>query len=123
MRLLLLVLPLVSGALAAVESCQAGYCCDGSIVMKKHNNDFSADNFWCCKGDTNHAVQGDTGPTTCTGGTQIPLTQASKEAGSKTTSTAGAAGSSTSSGGAGTAFITNAPLFGAAVAAGHLLLA
>jgi hypothetical protein len=122
MRLLLLVLPLISGALGTT-SCQAGYCCDGSIVMKKHNNSFSADNFYCCKGDPNSAIMGDSGPTTCTAGTQIPLTQASAEAGSKTTAAAGAGSSSTSSGGAGAALVTNGPLIGAAVAAGHLLFA
>jgi hypothetical protein len=39
--------------------------------MKKHINDFSADNFYCCERDTNSAIMGDTGPTTCTAGTQI----------------------------------------------------
>ena len=111
------VLPLLAAALP--EPCQNGYCCDGSIVMKKHNGDFSPGNFWCCQGDPNSAVYGDTGPTSCTAGTQIPLTKADRE--SQPSSSAGAQGSSTSNNGA--AVITNAPLIGAAIAAGHFLLA
>lgn len=93
--------------------------------MKKHNNDFSADNSWCCEGDPNTVLNGDVGPTTCTAGHQIPLTDASKVGGSTPSSSAGAdgtAGGSSSSGNA-APLITKAPLLGAAVAAGHLLLA
>ena len=39
MRLLLALFPLFAGSFAGI---QAGYYCDGSIVMKKHDTDFSA---------------------------------------------------------------------------------
>lgn len=122
MKLLYLIIPLLSGALA-IESCDQGYCCDGEIIAKQHNGDLGASNLLCCQGGGEGINLANSAPTTCTSGKQIPLTQASKEASGSTSAAASASASSSSSANAAApAMITNGPLIGAAVAAGHFLL-
>ena len=132
---LLLTLPLVSGAFGLVEraNCQGviegGYCCNGKIIRKAHNNDYSAANMICCQGDPNTGIDtGNSVPTTCTAGTAVPLTQAANDGSSPTSTPAAGSGSgsgtSTSSGNAApAAMITAGPWVGAAVVGGSLLLA
>ena len=122
MKLLYVLIPLISGALAAVESCDQGYCCNGEIIAKQHNGDIGASNLLCCQDGGQGINLANSAPTTCTAGKQIPLTQASKEASGSSSASARASASSSSSANVAPALITNAPWVGAAVAAGHFLL-
>jgi hypothetical protein len=86
------------GHAEAASSCagvlQDGYCCNGSIFKDSNSNDYSAANMICCEGDPH--VQIDTSPnapTSCTAGTQIPLTQASGGSSTQSTGSANSASS------------------------------
>ena len=138
-----LLLGLVAAPSVLATTCNGamndGYCCDGSIIMKNDNSDFSAANFICCEGDPNLAVFGNGGPSSCTAGTAVPLTEASDnggasqatststgttiESGNNPTSSAGAAeATSTSSNGAMLAVITAPQMIGLAAALGGAVL-
>jgi hypothetical protein len=88
---------LLQGNLTSGQAVQDGYSCDGSIIQKDHSaNDFSAANYICCEGDPNSGVFGNVGPTSCTAGTAVPLTERPKAGGgggaTKTSSNGGGGG-------------------------------
>ena len=113
-QILLVTLPMKSGVLGRAETSkctgasQAGYCCNGSIFQKNHNDDFSASNFICCEGDPHLQVNAVNGsPTSCT------ESNAASSSGSSESSSAN---------GAVRAMITSSPyVFAAAVAGGALI--
>jgi hypothetical protein len=80
---LLLFTLTASGHVARDDSCSngvldQGYCCKGSIFQKEHNSDYSAGNMICCEGDPSTQIAtGPDAPTSCTVGTEVPLTQVS----------------------------------------------
>lgn len=122
----LLSLPIITPVLSLSErdSCsgvlQSGYCCDGSVFKKDHSNDISAANLICCQGDPHQQINfAASAPTSCTAGTQIPLTEASGgDASQSTGSSGGDTNSASSANDAVHAVITAGPLVGAAALAG-----
>lgn len=126
----LFTLILASSVLGNVErsACSgaenAGYCCNGSIIPKDHSNDLDAGHYLCCQGDPHiQVLNGANAPTSCTAGTQIPLTQASsasQTSGSSDSTASSSSSSSASANNAARAMITNAPFAGAAAMAGGL---
>jgi hypothetical protein len=112
---LLLLLPIALAHVERASSCtgalQDGYCCNGSIFQKTHNTDYSAGNMICCEGDPH--VQIDTSPnapTSCTAGTEVPLTEASggERTGTPSTASASASSSSANTAAAAVASVSNA---------------
>lgn len=133
LKVLLVTLPITSGVFGHVEratctgASQDGYCCDGSILKKDNSNDYSAAAFICCQGDPNiQVLAGNNAPTSCTAGTQIPLTQASSGGPSvstgSSTGSSGASSSASSANAAVRAMMTTAPLMGVAALAGGVYL-
>jgi hypothetical protein len=94
--------PMALGNIELRASCsgvqQDGYCCNGSVFRKDSSStDYSAANMICCEGDPH--VQIDTSPnapTSCTAGTEVPLTQASEGGTSQPTQSTSSATSSDS---------------------------
>lgn len=60
----------------AVQTCDQGYCCDGSIIQQSHSGGVGADNLLCCQGDGGMGIDfSNSAPTTCSAGTAVPLTE------------------------------------------------
>ena len=127
-------------AMSCSGTMQAGCCCDGMILPKDHNsNSYSADQFICCQGGGQGISVGPNAPTSCTVGKQIPLTQASCSGGSSSptdssssssdstnsasSDSSGSSNNNPTSSSANGALVTAAPLVGAVIAAGGLVLA
>lgn len=119
---------------------QDGYCCNGSIFKKDDSNDISSDNLICCEGDPNVQINfGANAPTSCTAGTEMPLKSATGGGSGQSTGSSQSTDSSAASAGSATAdsssdspassandamraMVTAAPLMGAAVALGGIVI-
>ena len=131
---LLLALLVTPGVLGNIEraTCsgilQSGYCCNGSIFKKDSTNDISPSNLICCEGDPHLQINfGANAPTSCTAGSEVPLTQASDGGSSQPTGNSGSSSSGGTSDASSTnnavrAIITIAPLIGAAAVVGGVVL-